>query len=71
MKWKKLDLRRLEGGCFVNSARPIPHLGRRTVVRKMATMVMVMGVVVVLDQQMMENGDGDGDEGAGGAVFFK
>ena len=51
--------------------------------RKMETMVMVMGVavdwlvvlldllVVVLDQQMMENGDGDGDEGAGGAVFFK
>ena len=28
-------------------------------------------LVVVLDQQMMENGDGDGDEGAGGAVFFK
>ena len=26
MKWKKLDLRRFEGGCFVNSARPIPHL---------------------------------------------
>ena len=83
MKWKKLDLRRLEGGCFVNSARPIPHLGRRTVMRKMETMVMVMGVavdwlvvlldllVVVLDQQMMVNGDGDGDERAGGAVFFK
>ena len=58
MKWKKLDLRRFEGGCFVNSARPIPHLGRRTLVRKMATMVMVMGVVVdwlvvVLEQQMM------------------
>ena len=84
MKWKKLDLRRLEGGCFVNSARPIPHLGRWTVMRKMETaMVMVMGVavdwlvvlldllVVVLDQQMMEKGDGDGNEGAGGAVFFK
>ena len=26
MKWKKLDLRRFEGGCLVNSARPMPHL---------------------------------------------
>ena len=26
MKWKKLDLRRLEGGCFVNSILPMPHL---------------------------------------------
>ena len=77
MKWKKLDLRRLEGGCFVNSARPIPHLGRRTVVRKMETMavdwlvVLLDLLVVVLDQQMMVNGDGDGEKGAGGAVFFK
>ena len=28
-------------------------------------------LVVVLDQQMMVNGDGDGEKGAGGAVFFK
>ena len=29
MKWKKFDFLRLEGGCLVNSARPMEHLGRQ------------------------------------------
>jgi len=26
MKWKKLDFRKLDGGCFVNSMRPTEQL---------------------------------------------
>ncbi len=29
IKWKKFDFRKLEGGCFVNSARPMEHLKQK------------------------------------------
>ena len=31
MKWKKFDFRKFEGGCFVNSARPIEHLKQKVI----------------------------------------